>query len=185
MLNPTLAQTAADTSTIQTWLLILAPLTVGALFSLVGVFLGYMLDRKARREERREAAHASLMKDASDVIGQARVVVTMMSPDGYTFWADKDTWQGIVKRRDEATPVRPLLAALAVRWRPAAPELNAIESYLGRTPALLNLLVGRVLDRDDVHWDKFLDQLNEEHEAVLEALTRAVEKLPKEHIPGA
>ena len=184
MPNVSIAQVAAsDSSEIQIWLLVLAPLALGGLFSLVGVWLGSHLDRGARVEERQAAEYDGLRKDASEVIGTARVVLTAMAPSGYAAYAASPALNSeIDKRRHEADAIRPRLAALAVRWPKAALELNAVERHLGITPLRLTILVQRVTAPKD-HFDDYLAELKDDHEAVIAALDRAIQKLSKEQRP--
>lgn len=173
---PPIAQVAPGGSEIQIWLLVLAPLVMGGLLSLLGVWLGSRLDRRARREEREAAEYTELRKDASEVIGTARVVLTAMGPDGYALWAKSELYDEIDKRRQEANAIRPRLAALAVRWPEAALELNAVERHLGTMPTRLSVLVRRVLDHND-NFTEYLSELTDDQKAIVDALDRAIQKL--------
>jgi hypothetical protein len=164
-----IAQVATEHSEIQTWLLVAVPL----LGALVGVWLGSRLDRNARKEERRVAERVDLRKDASDLIGTTRVVLTDLAPDGYALWAREELYAEIAAHRNDLGAMRRRLASLAVRWPEAAAELNAVEHYLGAVPIRLTLLVEMVLD-DKQHFTEHLSSLKEDHAATIDALDRAI-----------
>lgn len=170
------AQVTIESSQIQIWLLILAPLIITGFFLLLGVWLGSRLDRRASHAERRAAEYTELRKDASEVVGMARVVLTAMGPDGYALWANPSLNDEIDKRRQEANTIRPRLAALAVRWPEAALELNAVERHLGTMPNRLAFLLQRVLNHDD-GFAAYLDELKDDQQAIVDALDRAIQKL--------
>lgn len=174
VLSLPIAHVAIGNSEIQVWLLILVPLVVGGL-PLIGVWLGSQLDRRARQSERQAAEYTELRKDASDVIGSARVVLTAMEPSGYAAWAKPELNDEIDKRRQEADLIRPRLAALAVRWPDAALELNAVERHLGTMPTRLSILVQRVLNHDE--FTAYLQELTDAQASIVDALDRAIQKL--------
>jgi len=173
-----IAQAASEGFEVQRWFLDLAPLVIVGVLSLVGVVLGSRLDRKARMTERQAAESAELRKDASEVIGTARVVLTALGPDVYALWASPTLNDEIEKRRREADAIRPGLAALAVRWPEAAPELNAVERHLGTMPNRLAFLVQSVLNHDP--FTNSLDEIRTDHEAMVDALDRAIQRLAEQ-----
>lgn len=144
--------------------------------SLAGVALGSRMNRKAMKEEREAAQRAGLVKDASEVLGIARVVLTAMEPQQYALWASPGLGGEIQKRRTEADAIRPRLAALAVRWRDASDELNSVERHLGITPTRLRFLVEAVLHPEQNFTEMLADRKGE-HDATVAALDRAIECL--------
>lgn len=157
---------------IQAWLLVALPVA-GAL---VGVWLGSLLDRRARKEERLATEQDDLRKDASDVIGTARVALTDLAPDGYALWAREELYAEIADHRGDLNAIRRRLAAIGVRWPQAAADLNAVEHYLGTVPTRLTLLVEMVLD-DRQPFTDHLTTLKKDHVAIINSLDRAASLL--------
>lgn len=147
--------------------------------SLGGVWLGAHLQTRAQRLERQEAQRNDLIKDASLVLGNTRVVLTSMRPSQYAAYATTpgyDLPTEIATRRQEANIWRPQLAALAVRWPDAAPELRAIEQYMGTQPNRLAALVSEVAGQAS-DWTTRLTEHKQEHLGLEAALDRAERKL--------
>lgn len=147
--------------------------------SLGGVWLGAHLQNRAQRSARQDTQRHDLIKDASLVLGNVRVVLTSMRPSPYAAYASNpgyDLPAEIATRRQEANIWRPQLAALAVRWPEAAPELRAIEQYMGTQP---NRLAGLVSDvaASASGWVSRLTEHKQEHLGLEAALDRAERKL--------
>ena len=83
----------------------------------------------------------------------------------------------IEKRKAEADILRPRLAGLANRSTDVAPELNAVERYMGEQPSRLFQLIELVVQRQYRAWIDMLAEYEERHAAVEDALDRALEKL--------
>jgi hypothetical protein len=149
---------------------------VAVVGSLGGVLLGSMLNTRIARHEREAACRDALINDASAVLGSARVTLTATSPDSYVFSAGPQASEAIAKRRVEADSVRPSLAALAVRWPDASPELNLLERHLGTTPTSLSILVDAVLTHAP-DLKATLAEAQTRHDLATAALDTAIRKL--------
>lgn len=109
-------------------------------------------------------------------MGIARVVLTAMGSDGYALWANEGLHDKIDKVRHQVNAIGSRLEPLAVRWPDPALELNAVERHLGTMPTHVEFLVQRVLDPNNRFAD-YLNELKAEHEAIVDALNRSIQKL--------
>lgn len=122
---------------------------VGVTGTLLGIWIGWLLDRRARREERFETLGFELRKDASSVLGEAQIAISITAPDGYALWATEEFYAKLQYQREEWLALRERIAALAARWPEGAPALQSVEQYLSNAPAALSNIVATVLDGRD------------------------------------
>ena len=104
-----------------TALAILAPL--------LGVWIGGVLERRSRSEERERLERWELVKDSSRILGRVGLLLRTSDPKTYHLFVlpGSDSATKITEKSDEAGALAPMMSELAVRWPAAADDLLILE----------------------------------------------------------
>jgi hypothetical protein len=140
--------------------------------TLLGVAVGWGLDRRTRKDERAAADARELRSVASEVLGRAKMVLDASNPVEYAAFASESIRTEIGKRRDEAERVRPELTSLAIRWPAARAEITAVARYLAFVPNTLELVVRQVLENRAL--SPLVDDMRRDYQGAEDALDRVI-----------